>query len=98
MLRAVLSSAYRSIQRITKGTGFRLCDLKIFTDNIVIGYPIRDIEWTAGESELGHIFGIFIEYQVCYLWHFAIPQDRYEATIYAYDRVTGKLWQSLPDK
>lgn len=34
----------------------------------------------------------------CYLRHFAIPQDRYEGTIHAYDRVTGKSWQSSPDK
>lgn len=34
----------------------------------------------------------------CYLLHFAIPQDRYGGTLHVYDRLTGKSWQSSPDK
>jgi hypothetical protein len=34
----------------------------------------------------------------CYLRHFAIPHDRHEGTLHVYDRITGKSWQSSPDK
>lgn len=34
----------------------------------------------------------------CYLRHFAIPQDRYEGLLHVYDRITGKPWESSPDR
>jgi Protein of unknown function (DUF4238) len=34
----------------------------------------------------------------CYLRHFAVPQDRYEGKLHAYDRLTGRSWHSTPDK
>ncbi|MFC1610280.1 hypothetical protein ACFL6C_04930 [Myxococcota bacterium] len=37
-------------------------DIKIFTDNVVVGYPIRDGRG-VGEPELGHIFGVFADFQ-----------------------------------
>ncbi|MFC1666008.1 hypothetical protein ACFL17_10380 [Pseudomonadota bacterium] len=38
--------------------------IKIFTDNIVVGYPIKHFTSNLGESELGHIFSVFSDFQV----------------------------------
>jgi hypothetical protein len=37
--------------------------LKIFTDNIVLGYPLQRPHFDHGEPELGDIFGTFAEFQ-----------------------------------
>lgn len=39
-------------------------NLKVFTDNIVIGFPAPNYRFNAGEHELGSIYNIFSEYQV----------------------------------
>ena len=64
-LRSALSEAYSRVRRQAKNWGDDLdfFGLKIFTDNIVVGYPVPNLSG-LGESELGDIFSIFAEFQV----------------------------------
>jgi len=64
-LRRTLNTAYERVRRWGDlEAKIRAFDVKVFTDNIVVGYPIADLGMTLGEPELGHIFSIFIELQV----------------------------------
>lgn len=63
-LRAILNVAYRRLREGVGRTELRAYDMKVFTDNIIIGYPIDDLHMTSGESELGHIFNAFADHQV----------------------------------
>jgi len=63
-LRNALTTAYTMVR--TRSAGHRGPDsfaVKVFTDNIVIGYPLRDVKWDLGEPEFGHILSMFEEYQ-----------------------------------
>jgi hypothetical protein len=66
-LRNALSSAYERVRKHANGrSGDEYFSIKIFTDNIVVGYPIPSykISGDYGESELGEIFSVFAEFQV----------------------------------
>lgn len=64
-LKSALSLAYARIRdqsiKHDKSEAFKI---KVFTDNIVVGYPIALSSLGKGESELGDIFSIFSEFQV----------------------------------
>jgi hypothetical protein len=63
-LRKALSTAYDRVRQFSEGANCNLFAFKVFTDNIVVGYPIRDYEIRFGEPELGRILSIFAEFQV----------------------------------
>lgn len=63
-LREALSSAYKRVRKHSEGLGDRtFFAVKVFTDNIVVGYPITDHENNLGEPELGNILLTFAEFQ-----------------------------------
>ncbi len=64
-LRNALNKAYERVRKNSKGWDDKPhFQLKIFTDNIVVGYPIKDLDHSYGEYELGHIFQTFSEFQL----------------------------------
>lgn len=64
-LRDALTVAYERIRQQSSGWGFADRFLiKVFTDNIVLGYPLPNFNADLGEEALGDIFSIFSEYQV----------------------------------
>jgi len=67
-LHKALSTAYERMRNRDQGFIVSLTDtplyaVKVFTDNIVVGYPVIDKKNSQGEPELGHIFSIFAEFQ-----------------------------------
>jgi hypothetical protein len=64
-LHKALSVAYARVrERSTRGyRGEAIYDIKVFTDNIVVGFPIDDFRMNKGEPELGTIMGLFAEFQ-----------------------------------
>jgi len=63
-LRNALSNAYKQIRENSKGwKNEESYSIKIFTDNIVVGYPLNSFELDFGESELSRIFRIFSTFQ-----------------------------------
>ncbi|MBN1227959.1 MAG: hypothetical protein JXA79_13265 [Deltaproteobacteria bacterium] len=64
-LHSALSNAYKRIREHAGGRkGDSFYAVKVFTDNIVIGYPVHRFDFDAGEPEFGDILGIFSEFQV----------------------------------
>ncbi|EDM48716.1 hypothetical protein [Marinobacter algicola] len=64
-IRVALTRAYDRVRERSKGwNGAHRFSIKVFTDNIVVGYPAKDINVSFGEVELGHIFSVFSEFQV----------------------------------
>jgi hypothetical protein len=64
-LRSTLNDAYARIRdRQQAWSGGKLFEVKVFTDNIVLAYPIREAWFTFGESELGHVLEILGEFQL----------------------------------
>ena len=64
-LRTALTKAYERVRKHSKGwNNYDLFSIKVFTDNIVVGYPLPNVELDYGESELGHIFSTFAEFQI----------------------------------
>ncbi|MGR3064690.1 hypothetical protein ABMY28_22425 [Vibrio vulnificus] len=64
-IRTALNNAYARVRERSRAFGDRnLFEIKVFTDNIVVGYPISNFEHTQGEGELGHIFDVFSEFQL----------------------------------
>jgi hypothetical protein len=63
-IRKSLKNAYRNIRNnnfaFNKTADF---SLKVFTDNLVIGFPVKDYDFNAGEHELGRVFDILSEFQ-----------------------------------
>jgi hypothetical protein len=60
-----LSNAYQRIYEQAKfGVDVDLYAVKVFTDNIVVGYPIQNYARDFGNSELIDVFGIFSELQI----------------------------------
>jgi len=67
-LRKVLTDAYARVRTRAELGGDTsdiapAFDIKVFTDNIVIGHPIDALDVAMGEPELGDLFSIFIEHQ-----------------------------------
>jgi len=66
-LRHGLSKAYERVREHSKGFGIgndSFFTVKVFTDNIVVGYPLHRPGLDYGEPELGNILSIFSEFQV----------------------------------
>lgn len=64
-LRNALSKAYEDIRKRANGWGENeYFTIKIFTDNIVVGYPLQRFNDNFGESELGDIFSVFRTFQM----------------------------------
>ncbi|EGR2769660.1 hypothetical protein QRC92_000135 [Vibrio parahaemolyticus] len=64
-IRTALNNAYERVRERSRTFSERnLFEIKIFTDNIVVGYPVTSFEQTQGEGELGHIFDVFSEFQL----------------------------------
>ncbi|ELB2157646.1 hypothetical protein QNZ88_004541 [Vibrio parahaemolyticus] len=64
-IRTALNSAYARVRERAKSFGDEnLFEIKVFTDNIVVGYPVAHFERTLGEGELGHIFDVLSEFQL----------------------------------
>lgn len=64
-LRNALGVAYERVRDQSKNWS-KVDDflIKVFTDNIVVGYPLTNLHSTAGEPELGKIFSVFSEFQI----------------------------------
>ncbi len=64
-VRIALNSGYA---RMRESAGWlsseRRFSTKVFTDNVVVGYPIQDLPLSYGEGELGSIFDVFSEFQL----------------------------------
>ena len=60
-----LGAAYDRVRRTQTLSGLvpPLFDMKVFTDNIVIAYPVRELNTELGEHELGTILMLFAEVQ-----------------------------------
>ncbi|WP_172580789.1 hypothetical protein [Vibrio harveyi] len=64
-IRTALNSAYARVRERARSFGEEnFFEIKVFTDNIVVGYPIVNFERTLGEGELGHIFDVLSEFQL----------------------------------
>jgi len=65
-VRNALNSAYARVREHSKtwNGGQNRFEIKIFTDNIVVGYPIRDYPHNYAEEELGNIFDVFSDFQL----------------------------------
>lgn len=66
-IRKALSSAFKGLRRddelLQLFPSSTLYEVKVFTDNVVLGYPISGVNF--GEPELVDILQIFSEYQLC---------------------------------
>jgi len=64
-LREALSNAYDRVRERARSVIFdeSRFALKVFTDNIVIGYPIDDPPINKGEPELGDVFDVLASFQ-----------------------------------
>lgn len=64
-LRNALSKAYEEIRRHSNGwKNAESFSIKVFTDNIVVGYPLHSYESDFGEFELAEMFRVFSTFQV----------------------------------
>ena len=63
-LHASLNAAYRRVRKHSEDWGEKQFLLKIFTDNVVVGYPLLNPDVGLGEYELGRMFSVFAEFQV----------------------------------
>lgn len=64
-IRKALNQAYTNIRNeMVDHKNVADFSLKVFTDNIVIGFPVQDFLNDKGESELGVIFQILSEFQI----------------------------------
>lgn len=65
-VRDALNAAYARVRERAKGwNDNNMFEIKVFTDNIVIGYPLKgDFSCSYGEGELGHIFDVLSEFQL----------------------------------
>lgn len=63
-LRNALSNAYARVRKHSTGFGnASYFAVKVFTDNIVVGYPLHHPCHDYGEPEMGDILGTFAEFQ-----------------------------------
>ena len=64
-IRKALNQAYTNIRKeVVERRNVADFSLKVFTDNIVIGFPVQDFLNDKGEPELGVIFQILSEFQI----------------------------------
>lgn len=64
-LRNALTKTYTRVKKHSEGIGGEaFFAYKVFTDNIVVGYPLYDPDHDHGEPESGHILEVFIELQL----------------------------------
>lgn len=65
-VRDALNTAYARVRQKAKGWNQEdIFEIKVFADNIVIGYPLKkDFYYSYGEAELGHIFDVLSEFQL----------------------------------
>lgn len=64
-VRDALNTAYARVRKSAESWGGNdSFEIKIFTDNIIVGYPITSSNNSFGEAELGHIFDVFSEFQL----------------------------------
>jgi hypothetical protein len=59
-----LSDAYSRMTRRSSYADTEHFSLKVFTDNVVVGYPMVQPREDLGEPELGSVFSIFSEFQL----------------------------------
>ena len=64
-VKASLASAYDEVREFATDARrrFRIFDMKVFTDNIVVAYPLRDLHKNFGEPELGTLLMLFAQMQ-----------------------------------
>lgn len=64
-VKASLASAYGKVREFATDAGaqFQIFDMKVFTDNIVVAYPLRDLHRNFGEPELGTLLMLFAQMQ-----------------------------------
>ena len=64
-IKGSLDIAYGKVREAKKagGTDTSIFDMKVFTDNIVVAYPVHDPDIELGEGELGTILMLFSEVQ-----------------------------------
>ena len=60
-----LATAYEKVRSAQTADGMvpSMFDMKVFTDNIVVAYPLRDPVWELGEPELYALLMLFSEVQ-----------------------------------
>ncbi|MEX2410288.1 MAG: hypothetical protein WD607_02765 [Candidatus Paceibacterota bacterium] len=64
-IRKALTTTYQRVDRHAQGLGDEAYfSYKVFTDNIVVGYPLRDEKYDYGEPEFANILDTFIEFQL----------------------------------
>lgn len=64
-IKFALNEAYKRVREKSKDWNDNdRFSIKIFTDNIVVGYPLPNFKSDYGEAELGHIFSTFSEFQL----------------------------------
>lgn len=63
-LKNALDNAYNRLREHSEFLKHKFYSIKIFTDNIVVGYPLESELEEHGETEFGDIIDIFSEYQV----------------------------------
>ena len=64
-IRRILNHSYKEIyDRMKLLKDFHPFDMKIFTDNMIIGFPIKNISYDSGEPEIGIILQLLIRFQV----------------------------------
>jgi len=65
VLKKSLNRAYTSIKKNDMKFGdISDFEIKVFTDNLVIGYPVKNIDFDQAESEFGILSNIVSEYQL----------------------------------
>ncbi len=64
-LHGAFNNAYNKIRKHSSGFNVAVdyFSVRIFTDNIVIGYPLRDLKRDYGEPELGSVLTMVSEFQ-----------------------------------
>ena len=65
-IKVSIHSAYEGVRRAMTpgGVAPSIFDMKVYTDNIVVAYPIQDLEIELGERELGTILMLFSRVQL----------------------------------
>ena len=64
-IKGALDVAYGKVREAQNagGTDSSIFDMKVFTDNVVVAYPVHDQDIELGEGELGIIMMLFSEVQ-----------------------------------
>lgn len=64
-IKGALDIAYGKVRKAQAagGTDISVFDMKVFTDNVVVAYPVHDPDIELGEGELGMVLMLFSEVQ-----------------------------------